>query len=69
MQVELYKKKGTYQKDGEDRQYTNYFLQCGDMLIPIEVKNFSTKEKQDYNYSTRKGALSAFAAPLPDKEQ
>ena len=68
MQVELFKKKGTYEKDGKVLPFTNYYLQCGDSMIPIEVKNFSTKEKQDYNYSARKGAMSAFATPIPETE-
>lgn len=68
LEVKLYAKKGTYVKDGEERPFTNYFLQCGETLVPIEVKNFSTKDKQDFQYSSRKGVLTAFAAPLPEKE-
>ena len=68
MQVELYKKKGTYQKDGEERNFTNFYIQCGDSLVPVEVKNFSTKEKQDFMYSSRRVLLASYAAPLPEKE-
>ena len=68
MQVELYKKKGTYQKDGEERNFTNFYIQCGDSLVPIEVKNFSTKEKQDFMYSSRRVLLGSYAALLPEKE-
>lgn len=70
MQVELFKKVSTYIKDGEEKIATNFFLRCGDTLVPIEVRFFEDKKTgQDRNYSGRKLVLSSFAAVLPDKPQ
>lgn len=68
MLVELYAKKGTYKKDGEDRPFTNYYVKCGETLVPIEPKYFGSDEKPDKKYLGRKSVLTAFAAPLPEKE-
>ena len=69
MQVQLFKKVGTYKKDGEEKRYTNFYVRCGDKLIPIQPCFFPDKEhdNRDFQYSGRKEVLSAFAAMLPDK--
>lgn len=70
MQVELFKQKGTYEdKDGKDKRYVNFFVRCGDALIPIEVKFFPQEkfDGRDPNYSGRKDVMSAFAVELPPK--
>ncbi len=72
MQVELFKKKGTYLQDGQDKYFTRFYLKCGDSLIPVEPTYFSRKDEsgndlRDYQYSGRKSVMEAFAAELPDK--
>lgn len=71
MQVELMKKKTEYtDKNGEQRTAQNFFIKCGDMLVPIAVRYFEDKETgEDKQYATRKTLLSAFATDLPDKQQ
>ena len=73
MTVTLYKKTGTYfsQKDNKDKQYTNFYVQCNDQLIPVEVKYFPNPQFQDRDpgYQGRFAVLSAFAAPLPERDE
>ena len=72
MQVELFKKTGTYpDKDGNEKQYTNFYVRCGDSLVPIEPCFFPDKnnDNRDYRYAGRKEVLKAFAAVLPDKDK
>lgn len=67
-QVSLLKKNGSYiNKDGEEKKVTNFFIRCGDVLVPIEVKYFESKETgKDDRYRERRVLLSAFAEELPD---
>ena len=71
MQVQLFKKVGTYtdKKDGKEKRFTNFYVKCGDALIPVEVCYFPNDkfDGRDPQYSGRKDVLSAFAAMLPDK--
>ena len=69
-QVNLLKKNGSYiNKDGEEKKVTNFFIRCGDALVPIEVKFFENKETgRDDRYRERRVLLSAFAEELPDKD-
>ena len=70
MQVKLYKKKGTYvdKKDNKEKQYTNFYVECGDKLIPVEPVFFpnSALDGRDPGYSGRKSVLEAFAELLPE---
>ncbi len=68
-QVSLLKKNGSYvNKNGEEKKVTNFFVRCGDVLVPIEVKYFESKETgKDDRYRERRVLLSAFAEELPDK--
>ena len=72
MTVKLYKKTGTYfsQKDNKDKFFTNFYIQCNDKLIPIEVKYFPNPQfnDRDPGYQARFAVLSAFAEALPDEE-
>ena len=72
MTVNLYKKTGTYfsEKDQKDKPFTNFYIQCNDQLIPVEVKYFPNPQFQDRDpgYQGRFAVLSAFAEPLPEKE-
>ena len=67
-EVKLYKKMATYVKDGEERTATNFYIKCGDALVPVEVRYFENKETgRDDRYRERKVLMSAFAEDLPDK--
>jgi len=71
MQVKLFKKLVPYvDKEGEEKVATNFFVECGDVLVPVEIKYFESKETgEDKNYRTRKTLLSAFAEELPERSQ
>lgn len=71
MQVELFKKMSTYKnKDGEEKIATNFYIKCGNELVPIEVKYFEAKDGgNDPNYRARKYLLSATAEELPEKKK
>jgi hypothetical protein len=71
MQVNLYKRNVEYtNQDGEVKTATNYFVQCGDVLVPVEVKYFEDKQTgEDRNYRTRRSLMSAFAELLPDRKK
>lgn len=67
LEVKILKQKSSYVKDGEERTATNFFIDCGDERIPIEVKFFPSIDGKDYAFVSRKRVLSAFAESLPDK--
>ena len=71
MQVNLYKRNVNYtNQDGEVKSATNFFVRCGDELIPVEVKYFKDKETgEDKNYRVRKSLMSAFAEELPERKK
>jgi hypothetical protein len=53
---------------GEERTGVNFYVECGDVFVPIEVKFFENKETgRDDQYHVRKQLLSAFADVLPEK--
>ena len=70
-QLKIFKKISHYEKDGEQKSATNFYVQCGDMLIPIEVKYFEDKKNggKDSQYVARKMVLSSYAENLPDKDK
>ena len=71
MKVELFKRIVEYtNKEGETKTATNFFVQCGEVLVPVEVKFFEDKKTgEDKNYRTRKTLMSAFAEELPEREK
>ena len=72
MQVNLYKKVGKYtDKDGKEKSFVNFYVECGDKKIPVEVSYFPNEkcDNRDPNYSGRKEVLGAFAETLPDIEE
>lgn len=71
MEVKLFKKHVGYKtQTGEEKIATNYFLQCGDVLVPVEVKFFADKVTgEDKQYRTRRTLMSAFAEELPERKQ
>ena len=70
-EAKLFKKLAKYtDKDGKEKTATNFFVQCGDVYVPVEVKYFEDKETgQDYNYRSRKTLLSAFAETFPERDK
>jgi hypothetical protein len=53
---------------GEERTGVNFYIECGDVFVPIEVKFFENKETgRDDQYYVRKQLLAAFADVLPEK--
>ena len=70
VEVKLYKKERTYtDKNGEEKRATNFYVRCGNELIPIEVSYFGKDDKSDKQYAPRRAILSAFAEDLPPKEE
>ena len=71
MKVELFKKQGTYvdKNTNKEKQYTNFYVKCGDKLIPVEPVFFpnAALEGRDPGYSGRKSVLEAFAETLPER--
>lgn len=68
-EVKLFKRNGTYQdKDGNEKKFTNFYVQCGDQLISVTPTYFENEEGRDPAYAGRKMVLSAFAEELPDKK-
>lgn len=70
-EVKLWKKQAQYtNKDGEERTATNFFVDCGGIFVPVEVKYFEDKETgRDDHYRERKTLLTAFADTLPDRDK
>lgn len=70
MMVNLLKQEGTYvDREGKEKRFINFFVECGDSRIPIEV-SFFPKEQfggRDPNYAGRREVLKAFAEKLPEK--
>lgn len=68
-QVELFKKTGTYtNRDGEEKNYTNFYVRCGDMNVPVQVSYFEGEDGKDPQYNARRAVMSAFADVLPEKK-
>jgi len=69
-EVKLYSEKGTYtDKEGKEKPFVNFYLQCGSEMVPIEPKYFKKYDgSTDKGFIVRKGILTSFAAPLLDKE-
>lgn len=70
--VKIYKKEGTYtDKNGKEKQFTNFYLQCNDKIIPIEVKYFPNEkfEGRDPGYQGRVAVLSLLAETMPEKDK
>ena len=69
--VKLFKKEGTYfNNEGKEKQFTNFYLQANDKMIPIEVKYFKQDkfDGRDPGYQGRVAVLSLLAQPVPEKE-
>lgn len=63
MDVELYKKEGSYVDGaGDVKRFTNYEVLCGDEYVPVEVFFNDKGDGKDPYYGTNRRILSAFAA-------
>ena len=72
MTVTLLKQEGTYvNNEGKEKRFVNFFLDCGDSRIPIEVSYFPQDkfDGRDPNYAGRREVLKAFADTIPAKNQ
>ncbi len=70
MQVQLFKKLNDYvDKNGEEKTATNFYVKCGDSMIPIEVRYFQGLDGVDPNYRGRKMVMSSFAEELLDDDK
>ena len=72
MQVGLFKKKGTYKdKEGKEKYFINFYVQCGSKMVPVEVKYFPNAQfdGRDPAFSGRKELMDAFAEEFPEKEK
>lgn len=68
-QVGLFKRNGTYEKDGRNKTFTNFYLRCGDCLVPVQVCYYENEDGRDPQYAGRKEVLKAFAETLPEREE
>lgn len=68
-EVKLFKKMSKYvANDGEEKTATNFYVGCGDVLVPVEVKYFEDKQTgTDSRYRERRVVMSAFAEELPER--
>lgn len=71
MNIQLFKKTSTYiDKEKVERKSVQFYLQCGDTLIPIEVTYFKDKTTgKDAQYGGRREVLKAFASEFPKREK
>ena len=71
VEVKVYRKEGTYKnKQGEEKRFTNYYLDINGYLIPIEVKYFPNPKfnDRDPGYAARISKLELLSEPLPEAE-
>ncbi len=68
-EVPLLKRRGSYvdNRTNERKFYTNFYLQCGDDWIPVEVEFQPNEREVDVNYGSNKRVFSAYAEALPPK--
>ena len=71
--VELYKKESTYtDKSGQERKSIQFYVQCGNSVVPIDVTYFNRKDAQgnsikDSQYPGRREVMKSYADELPAK--
>ena len=67
--VKLQMRKVPYtNSEGKEKIATNFFVMCGNIQVPIEVKYFKNDEGVDMNYNGRKTVMESYAEVLPPKE-
>ena len=68
VEIKLYKRTGTYEKDGKEKPFTNFYIGVNDKLIPVEVKYFPNAafQNRDPGYQGRVAALDVVAELLPE---
>lgn len=71
--VELYKKESTYtDKNGQERKSIQFYVQCGNSVIPVDVTYFNKKDEhgnavKDLQYPGRREVMKSYADELPTK--
>ena len=71
--VELYKKESTYtDKNGQERKSIQFYVQCGNSVVPIDVTYFNKKDEhgnavKDNAYPGRREVMKSYADELPAK--
>lgn len=65
-QVCLYKKTRKVEKDGKKKVYVNFYVKCGEDLIPVQVRFFPNDDGVDPMFKARKMTLKNFAEELSD---
>ena len=69
-EVKLFKRTGIYQdKDGNEKKFTNFYVQCGDQMIAVTPTYFENSDGKDPAYAGRKMVLSSYAEELPEKDK
>ena len=53
-EVKLFKQISHYEKDGETKTATNFYVLCGDVRVPVEVKYFEDKQTGRDTYRRRR---------------
>lgn len=72
--VLLFRKDSTYtDKQGQERKSTQFYLQCGNSLVPVEATYFNKKDEKgnpikDTQYPSRREVMKSYADELPAKE-
>ena len=67
--VELFKKQVKYtDSSNQEKTATNFYIQCGNELVPVQVRFFPKGEdNRDPLYAGRKMMLSSYADNLPER--
>ena len=71
--VDLFMKESTYtDKQGQDRKSIQFYLRCGNSLIPVDVTYFNKKDAagnnvKDVQYPGRREVMKSYADELPAK--
>lgn len=69
-EVKLFKKSSVYtdKTDGKEKTAINFYVQCGNAYVPVEIKYFADKDTGvDNRYRERKVLMTAFAEDFPEK--
>ena len=71
LELKLLKQKRTYKDSkGEEKSVWDFFIKCGDKLVPIDARYFKGKNgEKDTKYAGRRDVLYSFAEVLPSKEE
>lgn len=70
--VQLFKRKVKFEKDGKEKEATNFYVKCGEEgeLIAVDIHYFpnSKCDNRDPGFLGRKAVMENYATTLPEKE-